>query len=107
MSNATMHAPGTKIRCTINKVPRAAGTVETIERMMRQDPANAKALRSSQKARETKNNFYIRGNRIWGARAKCAKIVRVVEGNSWEMIFTPQVGNDMAAISDYISVETV
>ncbi|RNC82504.1 MAG: hypothetical protein ED559_12200 [Phycisphaera sp.] len=107
MSNATMHAPGTKIRCTISKVPQAAGTRETIERMMRQDPANAKALRNSQKARETKNNFYIRGNRIWGARAKCAKIVHVKEGNSWEMTFTPQVGNDMAAISDYIAVETI
>jgi len=107
MSNATMHAPGTKIRCTITKVPQAAGTRETIERMMRQDPANIKALRNSQKARESKNNFYIRGNRLWGARAKCAKIVRVKEGNSWEMTFTPHVGNDMAAISDYISVETV
>lgn len=107
MSNATMHAPGTKIRCTITKVPQAAGTRETIERMMRQDPANIKALRNSQKARESKNNFYIRGNRLWGARAKCAKIVRVQEGNSWEMTFTPHVGNDMAAISDYISVESI
>ena len=60
-----------------------------------------------QKLLVTKNNFYIRGNRIWGARAKCAKIVRVVQGNSWEMTFTPQVGNDMAAISDYVSVETI
>ncbi len=107
MSNATMHAPGAKIRCTITKVPQAAGPRETIERMMRQDPANAKALRRSQKARETKNNFYIRGNRVWGARAKCAKIVRVVAGNSWDMTFTPQVGNDMAAIGDYISIETI
>jgi len=34
-------------------------------------------------------------------------LVRVVTGNTWEMTFTPHVGNDMASISDYISVETI
>ncbi|MFI4871960.1 MAG: hypothetical protein ACIARQ_09125 [Phycisphaerales bacterium JB061] len=107
MSSATMHAPGTKIRCTISKVPMAAAKVDTIERMMRQDPANAKALKKSQKSREEKNNFYIRGNRIWGARAKCSKITRCTEGNTWEMTFTPQIGPDLASVSDFLKIEKI
>ena len=106
MSNATMHAPGTTIRCTITKVPGAKAKHSTIERLMRQDPANTKALRKSQKTRETKNNFYIRGNRIWGDRAKCSRIVRVAEGQTWNMTFTPQLGPDLASVSEYLSIET-
>ncbi|HED54258.1 MAG TPA: hypothetical protein ENJ00_08670 [Phycisphaerales bacterium] len=106
MSNATMHAPGASIRCTITKVPGAKAKKDTIARLMRQDPANAKSLRISQKTRETKNNFYIRGNRIWGARAKCSKIVRVAEGQTWNMTFTPQLGPDLASVSEYLNIET-
>lgn len=107
MSSATMHAPGTKLRCTISKVPQAAAKVDTIERMMRQDPANAKSLKKSQITREEKNNFYIRGNRLWGSRAKCSKITHCLQGNTWEMTFTPQIGPDLASVSDYIKIQKI
>lgn len=107
MSSATMHAPGTKLRCTISKVPMSASKVDTIERMMRQDPANAKALKNSQFAREAKNNFYIRGNRLWGSRAKCSKVTRCVKGNTWEMTFSPQIGPDLASVSDFLSIQKI
>ena len=67
----------------------------------------AKALKKSQKSREEKNNFYIRGNRIWGARAKCSKITRCIEGNTWEMTFTPQIGPDLASVSDFLKIEKI
>lgn len=107
MSSATMHAPGTKLRCTISKVPMSASKVDTIERMMRQDPANAKALKNSQVAREEKNNFYIRGNRLWGSRAKCSKVTRCVKGHTWEMTFSPQIGPDLASVSDYLAIQKI
>lgn len=102
---ATAYAPGTTLSLTVTKVPNNKGARDTIARLMRQDPANAKALKQSQKAREEKNNFYIRGNRIWGARATCGKIVRVAQGESWSMPFTPQIGRDLASVEQYLDVK--
>lgn len=106
MSATTAYAPGTELTCTVTKLPNNKAARDTIARLMRQDPANAKALKRSQKAREGKNNFYIRGNRIWGARAKCGKIVRVVKDASWTMPFVPQIGNDLASVSQYLDVKS-
>ncbi len=106
MSATTAYAPGTELTCTVTKLPNNKAARDTIARLMRQDPANAKALKRSQKAREEKNNFYIRGNRIWGARAKCGKVVRVVEDATWTMTFVPQIGNDLANVSQYLDVKS-
>ncbi|MEL6796585.1 MAG: hypothetical protein AAFO89_07140 [Planctomycetota bacterium] len=106
MSATIAYAPGTELTCTVTKLPNNKAARDTIARLMRQDPANAKALKRSQKAREEKNNFYIRGNRIWGARAKCGKIVRVVKDASWTMSFVPQIGNDLASVSQYLDVKS-
>ncbi|MEM8756583.1 MAG: hypothetical protein AAGF47_02230 [Planctomycetota bacterium] len=101
----TAYAPGANLSLTISKVPNNKAARDTIARLMRQDPANIKALKRSQKAREEKNNFYIRGNRIWGARAKCGKIVRVAEGESWSMPFTPQLGRDLASVESFLDIK--
>ncbi|MEL6496939.1 MAG: hypothetical protein AAF937_11175 [Planctomycetota bacterium] len=106
MSATTAYAPGAELTCTVTKLPNNKAARDTIARLMRQDPANAKALKRSQKAREEKNNFYIRGNRIWGARAKCGKIVRVVEDATWTMAFVPQIGSDLASVSQYLDVKS-
>ena len=106
MSATTAYAPGTELTCTVTKLPNNKAARDTIARLMRQDPANTKALKRSQKAREEKNNFYIRGNRIWGARAKCGKIVRVVEDATWTMAFVPQIGADLASVSQYLDVKS-
>ncbi|MEM9166822.1 MAG: hypothetical protein AAGB48_07330 [Planctomycetota bacterium] len=103
---ATAYAPGTELTLTVSKLPNNKTARDTIARLMRLDPANAKALKRSQKAREEKNNFYIRGNRLWGARAKCGKIVRVVEGQSWSMPFVPQVGPDLESVKSYLKIDS-
>lgn len=103
---ATTYAPGTQLTLTVSRVPRSKAGRDTIARLMRLDPANAKALRGSQKAREEKNNFYIRGNRLWGSRAKCGKIVRVAQGEQWSMAFTPQIGPDLASVDQYLDIKS-
>lgn len=106
MAATTAYAPGTELTCTVTKLPNNKSARDTIARLMRHDPANAKALKRSQKAREEKNNFYIRGNRIWGARAKCGKVVRVDTGESWTMTFVPQIGHDLASVDQYLDVKS-
>lgn len=97
--------PGQKIRCTIKRVPNAKGPRDTIARLMRQDPDNARALRAGQQRRKKTNNPYIRGNRLWVARVKAAKVVRVVEDRSWEMAYIPVLEPDLRSVEKYLELE--
>jgi len=98
-------APGQMLKLKVTKTPQAAGAVKTIERLMRRDPENAKALRRSQKARETKNNIYVRGNRWWTSRAKAGRVVRVENDATWSMKFMPQIAPDLRSVEKYLSIE--
>jgi hypothetical protein len=44
-------AAGQTLRCTVAKAPRAKGPKDTIARLMRLDPENAKSLRRAQHLR--------------------------------------------------------
>ncbi len=96
---------GQKIRCTVLKVPTAAGDKKTIERLMRRDPAVVKGLRKSHVVRERKTVTYNRGNRDWVQRQKVGKIVRLVKGNSWTCAFDFSVAPDFKAVSDFLKIE--
>jgi len=98
-------APGQTVRCTITKEPRAAAPARTIARLMRHDPANAKALRRAQKGRRDRMVVYTRGNRDWHQRERCGKIVRVRAGEGWTMRITPQVLPDLRCVARYLSIE--
>lgn len=97
--------PGSTITCTITKAPRGAGRISTLERLMRRDPAAIKALRKGQKRRLQNLNVYNRGNRDWTSRVPCAKVVRVAEGESWSMTFTPDLVPDFNSVAEYVNVK--
>ena len=44
---ATTYKPGQTLVCTVSKAPISKGANATIERLMRLDPANIKALRQA------------------------------------------------------------
>jgi hypothetical protein len=98
--------PGQKIRCTVTKAPRTEARIDTIERLMRQEPAIQKGLRRAQRRRRQEMNVYNRGNRDWYSREKCAKIVQAATGASWTMTFTCQLAPDLASVQDYLSIES-
>lgn len=97
--------PGTKITCTVTKAPRGEGRISTIERLMRRDPAAAKALRKGQTRRLQNLNVYNRGNRDWTSRVPCAKVVRVATGETWNMTFTADLVPDFKSVESYVSVK--
>jgi len=70
--------PGQNVRITVEAEPRSAGARKTIERLMRRDAANAKGLRRAQGLRRDRTNSYIRGNRLFHARPKAARVVRAL-----------------------------
>jgi hypothetical protein len=97
--------PGQSIRCTIAKTPRAKAPRETIARLMRLDPENAKGLRHAQVLRSRRMNAYIRGNRLWHSREKAARVVRVANGESWNLAYTPILGADLKSVAAYLTIE--
>ncbi|MCG3122706.1 MAG: hypothetical protein GIKADHBN_01099 [Phycisphaerales bacterium] len=97
--------PGQTITCTITKAPRGEGRISTLERLMRRDPTNAKALRRGHKLRQQNLNVYNRGNRDWTSRVKCATVVRVAQGEAWTMTFTPDLVPDFRSVEGYVSVK--
>ncbi|MEM1331050.1 MAG: hypothetical protein AAGG07_10855 [Planctomycetota bacterium] len=97
---------GQEITCTVTSEPTNKGARHTIARLMRRDPENAKALRNAQVMRERRKNRYIRGNRVWVAREKAAKVVRVAPGASWKMAFTHDLAAEIKSVERFVSIET-
>ena len=48
---------------------------------------------------------YIRGGRRWYAREHPAKVVRVVNGEAWNMTFTHDIKNDLKSVGSYLKIE--
>lgn len=97
--------PGQTLRCTITKAPRARAARKTVERLMWRDPAVAKGLRKGHKARRRTTEIYTRGNRDWVKRQECARIVEVVRGADWSMVYHHDLAADLASVKDYLSIQ--
>lgn len=97
---------GQTIRCTIESVPANQGGKDTILRLMRRDPDIKRGLKRAQHLRKRRMNTYIRGNRVWHSRERCARIARCETGNGWSMDFTPDIAGDLASVGAYLKIET-
>lgn len=106
MSTIDSINPGQTIRCTVAKEPQAKGHRDTIARLMRRDPENAKALTQAQAVRKRRLNVYVRGNRFWTSREKAARVVRVANGETWNMPFTPDLAADLRSVESYLTIES-
>lgn len=103
--DATSFKPGQDILCTVAKLPKAQASVTTIERLMRLDPDNKRALRRAQRMRSQRELVYNRGNRDWVSREKPARVVRCVSGATWTMPFTVDLADELASVSKYVTVK--
>jgi hypothetical protein len=101
----TSFKPGQVLTCVVETLPRSHGEETTLERLMRRDPANKRALRRAQRMRGQRINVYNRGNRDWTSREKPARVVRVDRGVTWTMEFTPDIASDLASVARCISVK--
>jgi hypothetical protein len=97
---------GQKIRCTITKTPRKAAAVDTIERLMRQEPGVKRGLRRAQRRRRQDMIVYNRGNRDWYKREICGKQVMAKTGATWTMTYSLQILPELRSLASYVSVQT-
>jgi hypothetical protein len=96
---------GQDLVCTITKVPRSEAKVSTLERLMRLDPSNKRALRRAQRLRSQREVVYNRGNRDWVSREKCARVVRVVSGATWTMPCNLELVDELLSLGDFVKVQ--
>ncbi len=96
---------GQKITCTITKTPRKAAAIDTIERLMRQDPAVKRGLRRAQRRRRQDMVVYNRGNRDWYKREICGKQVAAKTGATWTMTYSHQILPELESLEGYVSVK--
>ena len=97
--------PGQNIRLTITAAPRNEAGVDTLERLMRQEPSVKRGLRKAQRRRRQDMVVYNRGNRDWYKREKCARIARAEKGATWTMAYSHQLAPELASIASYVKIE--
>jgi len=97
--------PGSTIRCTVEREPLAKGPRDTLARLMRMDPANARALRRAYELRQRRMTRYIRGNRLWTSRETPARVVRVRTGETWHLAYTPHIAPELKSVAAYVTIQ--
>jgi hypothetical protein len=97
--------PGTAVRCTITKLPRAAAKLDTLTRLMQMDPGVKRDLRKAQRRRRQNMNVYIRGNREWTSRERCGHYVTVKTGESWTLPYTLNLAPDLRSVEAYLTLD--
>ncbi|MCB9845056.1 MAG: hypothetical protein H6811_03600 [Phycisphaeraceae bacterium] len=100
-----MFKPGQRITCTIESAPGTTDAAQTVQRLMRRDPATAKALRKGQKLRRTTTTVKNRGNRDWYNRPVCGKVCHPVAGSSWTMTYTPDLEKDLESVKSLLKIQ--
>ncbi|MDA0802401.1 MAG: hypothetical protein O2819_01395 [Planctomycetota bacterium] len=94
--------PGTTVTLAVTKVPAKVSHIKTLQRLMRMQPDIQRGLSKVAKARHRKNREQPRGGRIWVARIRATKLIRVAEGETFTLFVTPQIVPDLRAVSHYL-----
>jgi hypothetical protein len=97
--------PGQTIRCTITAAPRTEAGIDTLERLMRQEPSIKRGLRRAQRRRRQDMVVYNRGNRDWYKREICGKLVQARKGASWTMQYSLQILPELKSLAKYLQVK--
>ncbi len=103
--DVTKFKAGQEITLTVASAPRADDQRDTIERLMRADKANKKALRRAQVVRSQRINRFNRGNRMWISREKPARVVRAEIGRSWTMTFDHSITGDLNSVAEFLALK--
>lgn len=97
--------PGQPVRVTITTEPRVEDDIQTVMRLMRNDPGIKRALKKG--SNDRMKNLYVRmrGKRPWEVRRISAKIAKVNKGESWTMFWSPLMAADFRRIAKYVELK--
>ena len=98
--------PGQTLTVTVTTEPRREDDRQTIARLMRQDPAIKKRLKSAQKHRAKTLVVRSRGKRPWAVRRRVARVARVEQGAQWTMSWVPNLAGDLRSVEKFLEIKT-
>ncbi|MEO1128381.1 MAG: hypothetical protein AAFX05_01590 [Planctomycetota bacterium] len=99
-------SPGQTIKCTVVKEPRVQDAIQTVARLMRNDPDIKRRLKAAQDHRRKTLVVRSRGKRPWAVRQRSARYALPKAGATWTMPYVPHLASDFKAVSNYIKVES-
>jgi len=98
-------APLETLTFTVEKVPKRAAQVKTIERLMKLEPDRQRTLRHLQRQRRIYDNVVsVRAGRRWINRVRATKVARVEPGETFTITVTPQVIPDLRSVEKFLKV---
>ena len=99
-------SPSTTMTFTITSVPKNERGVKTLRRLMRMQPHVQKALTAlARRRRQIDNRPTNRAGRIWIDRNKPTQVVKVEVGESFTLLVTPQIMNDLKSVEKYVDAK--
>lgn len=91
---------------TISSVPKRPAQQKTIQRLMRMQPDIQRGLKKLARQRDIKDNVkYVRAGRPWISRARTTKLTQVEKGESFTLLVTPQIVNDLQSVEKFLAVK--
>jgi hypothetical protein len=99
-------APLETLTFTVAKVPRRPAQVKTIERLMKLEPERQRLLRHLQRRRLIYDNSVgIRAGRKWINRRRATNVTKVMPGESFTIMVSPQVIPDLKSVEQFLTVK--
>jgi len=98
--------PGSNITITVTKSPTTKSTRETIRRLLLSSVEYRQITAKASQRRTRTADWRPRAGRLWNNRPKVARLFLARVGESSTIQYRPQLMNDIASVSDYISVES-
>jgi hypothetical protein len=98
-------SPGQTVQFTITKALRPGDTYDTVQRLMRLDPQNKKALKNAQEHRLRTLHVRTRGGRPWAVRKRASKVAVPVEGATFSFRYFPQVRRDIESVRHVLDMK--
>jgi hypothetical protein len=95
--------PGSTVSLKVVSQPKVEDHVQTIERLMRQDPDMKRGLNKGHHDRMQRLIVRSRGGRPWEKRERSAKVVRCEAGAKWTMTYVPQLAGDLRSVAKYLA----
>ena len=96
---------GQTLHFTINRALRPGDVYDTVQRLMRLDPANKKSLKKAQEYRMRTLHVRSRGGRPFEMYKKASKVCVPVEGATFSFDYFPQVRRDIESVQHVLDIK--
>jgi hypothetical protein len=97
---------GQKLQFTVKRDLRRGDIYDTVQRLMRLDPDNKRALKKAQEHRMRTLKVRSRGGRPFEMYQNASKVCVPVEGASFSLEYFPHIRRDIESVQHVLDIKT-